>query len=133
MVAKNRILVPLGANLKDLDVVHHALALAERIDARLYFLKYSPPEEQRDKSSLWLEEAMLDLVVVGHEEGLDLNYLIVRGSFEEEVLAAIREKKINIVVIGTEDDHLEKALLRLRSEVPGQIIQVKHKDNVTYL
>jgi K+-sensing histidine kinase KdpD len=130
-VKQERILVPLGPHNKDLKGVHHALALAERMQASVYVLLLESLEEQDDLMP-W-EEALLELINNAREAGLAVSYHIAKGSFEEEVLAFILEEDIHLIVFGGDEAYMARSLLRIKSRAPVQIIQVEKKDNVNYL
>jgi K+-sensing histidine kinase KdpD len=130
-VKQERILVPLGPHNKDLKGVHHALALAERMQASVYVLLLESLADGEDLMP-W-EEAILELINNAREAGLAVSYHIAKGSFEEEVLAFILEEDIHLIVFGGDEAYMAPSLLRIKSRAPVQIIQVKKKDNVNYL
>jgi K+-sensing histidine kinase KdpD len=131
-VKQERILVPLGPHNKDLKGVHHALALAERMQASVYILLLESLAD-RDDLLIWVQEALQDLINNAREAGLAVSYHIAKGSFEEEVLAFILEEGIDLIVFGGDEAYMAPSLLRIKSRAPVQIIQVKRKDNVNYL
>ena len=132
-MTQKKIMVPIGPNMKDLNQVHHALALAERIQARVFFLRLDLPAGPKDRRMIWVEEALLDLINSARQAGLDVSYQVVRGDDLEEVVAIILKENINLVIIGTQDGDLERHLLKIRSVLPSQIIRVQEKENITYL
>ncbi len=131
MVSQKRILVPLGPQNNDLKGIYHALALAERMQAKILILQI---EDQKDKNGTngLKEKILLDLVNTASQEGLTVSHHIAYGVLGKEILDFIRKESIELVVLG-EDDQMARALLRIRSKVPIQIIQVKEKNNVNYL
>jgi K+-sensing histidine kinase KdpD len=131
LVSQKRILVPLGPQSKDLKGVYHAIALAERMKAKVLILQI---ENQNGGNTIdcWKEEVLLDLVNTASREGLAVSHHIVRGPWEKEVLDALKEESIELVVLG-EDKKMAQFFLRIRTEIPVQLIQVKEKDNVNYL
>jgi hypothetical protein len=62
-----------------------------------------------------------------------VSYHIGQGRFEEEVFRLLTEENIDLVVFGSEEKQIAQSLLRIRSRIPIQIIQVKEKSNVNYL
>ena len=129
MVSQKRILVPLGPQSKNLKGVYHALALAERMEAKVLILQI---ENQDDEADTWKEEVLLDLVNTAAQEGLIVSHHIVNGPLEKEISNFLKEESIELVVLG-EEDQMAQSLLRIRTKIPVQIIQVKQKDNVNYL
>lgn len=131
MSSQKRILVPLGPQGNDLKGVYHALALAERMKAKILILQIEEREENNGSGRL-KEKVLLDLVNTASQEGLTVSHHIAYGALEKEVLDFIRKESIELVVLG-EDDQMAQVLPRIRTRVPIQIIQVKEKNNVNYL
>lgn len=134
MSSQKRILVPLGPQGNDLKGVYHALALAERMKAKIFILEILEIEEREENngSNRLKEKVLLDLVNTASQEGLTVSHHIAYGALEKEVLDFIRKESIELVVLG-EDDQMAQVLPRIRTRVPIQIIQVKEKNNVNYL
>jgi len=131
LVSQKRILVPLGPKSRDLKGVYHAIALAERMKATILILQIENQNNDNDIDG-WKEEVLLDLVSSASREGLTVFHHIVRGPWEQEILNVLKEKSIELVVLG-EDKKMARFFLRIRPEIPVQLIQVKEKDNVDYL
>lgn len=125
-MAQKNILVPLGPHTKDLTGVHHALALAKRIPARVFILKFEASEGGQTQG-IWVEEILRDLVASARQSGVSVSYHTARGSFEKEVIGFVGEEEINLVVLGKEGSEVERLLLETRMRVP-KIIQVSEKD-----
>jgi nucleotide-binding universal stress UspA family protein len=131
LVSQKRILVPLGPESKDLKGVYHAIALAERMEAKILILQIENQNDVKDIDG-WKEEVLLDLVSTASREGLSVSHHIARGPWEQEILNVLREESIELVVLG-EDRQMARFFLRIRPENPVQLIQVKEKNNVDYL
>ena len=131
MVSQKRILVPVGPQSKDLKGVYHAFALAERMKAKVLVLQIKNQNDENEADT-WKEELLLDLVNTATQEGLCVSHHIANGSLEKEISDFLREESIEVVVLG-EEDQMARTLLRIRTKIPVQIIQVKEKDNVNYL
>ncbi len=134
MVSQKKILVPLCLKNKDLTGVYHALALAERMQAKVIILRIESGEAGSDSEMEgWIQNALLDLINSASQEGLGVSYHIGRGQIEEEVLGLLTQEDIDLVVFGGNDQQIAQSLIRVRCRVPIQIIQVREKDNVRYL
>jgi K+-sensing histidine kinase KdpD len=134
VVSQKKILVPLGMENKDLKGVYHALALAERMQARVIILRVEPQDAGNSgEMEVWIKHVLLDLVNSATQQGLSVSYHIGQGRFEEEVFRLLTEENIDLVVFGSEEKQIAQSLLRIRSRIPIQIIQVKEKSNVNYL
>ena len=59
---QKKILVPVGSSGKDLNSVHYAMALAERIRAQVFILQHGAVEATPHSITTWLDEALLDLI-----------------------------------------------------------------------
>lgn len=133
MVSQKRILVPLRPQSKDLKGVYHAIALAERMKARVLILQIENQDDDHDNAiDDWKEEVLLDLVNAASREGLAVSHHIVWGPWEKEILNVLKEKSIELVVLG-EDRQMSRFLLQVKSKIPLQLIQVKEKDHVNFL
>lgn len=134
MVSQKKILVPLGLQNKDLKGLYHALALAERMQAKVIILRIEPQDGENDSEmESWIQNALLDLINSASQEGLAVSYHIARGRVEEEVLGIVKEEDIDLVVFGGDEEEIAQSLLRIKSRMPVQIIQVREKDNVHHL
>jgi nucleotide-binding universal stress UspA family protein len=134
VVFQKKILVPLGMDSKDLKGVYHALALAERMQARVIILRVEPQDAGNGgETEAWIKRVLLDLVNSATQQGLAVSYHIGHGLFEEEVFRLLTEENIDLVVFGSEEKQIAQSLLRIRSRIPIQIIQVKEKSNVNYI
>lgn len=126
MVRQERILVPLGAENRDLTALYHALALAERIKAKVFILLFKPLAGESEGKE-WVEEALLDVTNSACQDGLSVSYHIVQGPFEREVLNLVREEHIDLIVFGAEQGPMERSLRRIRSKLPSKIIKVEKR------
>jgi len=81
---QKRILVPIGASEKSLRSVHHALALAKRLDAQVYILQQAARSSVPPFGST-LEDALNDLINSAREDGLTLSHYIATRDLKEEI------------------------------------------------
>jgi len=103
--------------------LHHALAIARHYRAKLYvahvvssvpYLMAGPEalELGCDGASVDMQQLQRDLLHDGSLNGLDHEFILRRGCVWEELRAAIFEKQIDLVVVGTHGLRgLEKVLL----------------------
>jgi hypothetical protein len=131
-VSGNRVLVPLGPENKDLKALYHALALAERIRAKIFILLFKHCGE-RQKTHAWVEEAVLDVVNSACQEGLSVSYHIAEDAFEEEIIALVESEHIDLIVFSADGGPMEEALRRIMPRVSSRIIRVQEKNHVNYL
>lgn len=130
---QKKILVPLGSNDRGLKGIHYALALAERVQARIYILRQTVCPGLGNPISTWLDEALADLVNNARQAGLAVSYYIADKDLKNEILSLIRSESIDLVVISTDDRACRRILLQLKPLIPSQIIQVREKDHAHYL
>ena len=128
-----RILVPLGRSAKDLKSVHYSLSLAERLQAQVYILQQAAVTGLENPRSVWLDEALSDLINTARQAGLTVSHHIADGELRGEIIAMARAEGIDVLVFGEEEGIGERFLVQLKSLVAGQIIQVKEKDHISYL
>lgn len=122
---EKKILVPFGPRREDLMSVHHALALAERLQARVFLLQWSGRPDGREMDSVWLEEALADVVSSARLAGRRLIHLQLTGSPEEEIIGLVRDQKIDYLVLNDGPSSLERSLLQLDPSLKPRIIRVK--------
>jgi hypothetical protein len=124
---RKNILVPLGPWSTDLKSVHHALALAERLRARVIILHCVQRTTNRPAHSVWLAEALVDLINNARQDGLSLSHLTINGMLEDEIVALDRDEGIDLLVISADDGELGQSLREIEPLLSGQIIQVSQK------
>ncbi|UCF91034.1 MAG: universal stress protein [Desulfobacterales bacterium] len=132
-MSQKKILVPLGASAKDLKTVHYALSLAERLHAQVYILQQTAVTDGENPLTVWLEEALLDLINSARQAGLTVAYYIAPRMLEEEIVGLIKGEGIDVLVFGEDDGFCERRLLQIKPLIPSQIIQVNKKNQVSYL
>jgi Universal stress protein family len=127
-VTQKNILVPIDPENKDLKALYHALALAERIQAKVFILlsRLAGNPHQADS---WVEEVLMDVIHGACEEGLQVSYLIAEDSFEEEVISLVEGEHIDLIVVSAEKGPIKDILQRIIPQMSTQIIQVKGKDS----
>jgi nucleotide-binding universal stress UspA family protein len=127
---QKKILVPLGMTGTDLKSVHYALALAERIKARVYILQSDNGTGADSSLTLYMEEALSDLINSARQAGLNVSHHIAHKALKEEIVGLVKDEHIDLLVFGV-DEKVDKRLLRqVKPLVSSQIIQVKGKKHV---
>jgi nucleotide-binding universal stress UspA family protein len=127
-VTPKKILVPCGPGSGDLSGVHHALALAERLQAHVLILQWRDPTNARQPKSAWLGEALTDVIANARLAGLNLSHLTVTGSPQDEIVNIAEEEGIDLLVLSADQWQLEAALLQRHPRLLGSIIRVKEKE-----
>jgi hypothetical protein len=130
-MTEKKILVPFGPRGEDLMSVHHALALAERLQARVFLLQWSAHADRRDTDSAWLDEALADVVSSARLAGRRLTHLQLTGSPEEEIIGLVRNQKIDYLVLSDGPSSLERSLLQRDPDLKPRIIRVKARITMT--
>lgn len=100
-----RILVGINSKMTNLLSVTYALNLAKRMDVKISVLLVIEPavllsksgEAEKDESVIKkrLEKFILD----GRSDGIPVDYFLTYGSFKEELIKFIQEKKISLLVV----------------------------------
>ncbi|MCF8142305.1 MAG: universal stress protein [Deltaproteobacteria bacterium] len=124
---QKKILVPLRTSEKSLKGVHHALALAKRLGARVYILQQAASTEAEDPLGSVLEEALIDLINSARDAGLTLSHHVATRNLKEEIVGMAREEGIDLMVFETDDEIGRRLLGQVKPLVASQIIQVKEK------
>ena len=131
MTQKN-ILVLIDPDSRDLKALYHSLALAERIQAKVFILLSRHPANHAQIDS-WVEEVLMDVIHGACEEGLQVSYHIAEDGFEEEVLSLVESEHIDLIVVSAEKGPVKDSLQRIIPQMSTQIIQVRGKDKATDL
>ena len=134
MHCKRNILVPFNIGCKDLNGVYHALALAERMQAKVIILTIDLNKEHVDPQiESWVQEALRDLMQGASRQGLPVSYHIAQEGFEQEINGLIAEENIDLLVFGAGDKRMADALQGLRPKISAQLIQVKEKGTAHFV
>jgi gamma-glutamyl:cysteine ligase YbdK (ATP-grasp superfamily) len=131
-VTQKNILVPIDPENKDLKALYHALALAERIQAKVFILLSRQAANHHQLDS-WVEEVLMDVIHGACEEGLQVSYHIAEDGLEEELLSLVDSEHIDLIVVSAENGPVKDILQRIIPQMSTQIIQVKGKDKTTDL
>lgn len=129
---QKKILVPLGPSGKDLKSVHYALSLAARLKSQVYVLQQAPSEGPESQFSIWLDEALLDLINNARQAGLTVSHHITRRELGTEIVDLLKAEGIDFLIFGIDEGLNERFLFQIRSLVSTQIIQVKEKNRISY-
>jgi len=121
-----KILVVFDAESRELSPLHHALALAERIRAKVILLRVEPPDEKTPITT-WIDDTLLELLNRAREAGITVSFNTLQSRSEAAVLGFIREQETDVLVIGEKEVQWGKDILHMRSGVVPQIIRVKEK------
>jgi len=132
-MAPKKILVPLVQSAKELKSVHYAMSLAERLYAHVYILQQVDASGSDNPPSMWMGEALLDLINSARQAGLVVSHHITHRLLEEEIVSLVRNEGIDVLVFGDDDAAGERLVLQIKPLIPSQIIQVKGKDHINYL
>ena len=127
-VTRKKILVPIDLENKDLKALYHALALAERIQAKVFILLSRPPGNLNQIDG-WVEEVLMDVIHGACEEGLQVSYHIAEDGFEDEIISLVESEHIDLIVVSAEKGPIKDILQRIIPQMSTQIIQVRGKDN----
>ncbi len=127
-MTRKKILVPIDLENKDLKALYHALALAERIQAKVFILLSRQLGNPHQIDS-WVEEVLMDVIHGACEEGLQVSYHIAEDGFEDEVISLVESEHIDLIVVSAEKGPIKDILQRIIPQMSTQIIQVRGKDN----
>ncbi len=131
-MTRKKILVPIDPGKKDLKALYHALALAERIQAKVFIL-LSRQLGNPHRIDSWVEEVLMDIVHGAREEGLQVSYHIGEDGFEEEIISLVESELIDLIVVSADEGHVKGILRQIIPRVSTQIIQVRGKANIDNL
>lgn len=128
---QRKILVPLGSSGKDLKSVHHALALAERIEAQVYILQQDDALGCENTMTFYMGEALSDLINSARQAGLRISHHIGHKEFKDEIIDLVRAEGIDLIVFRVAERVDKRLLVQIKPLVSSQIIEVKSKDRIS--
>jgi nucleotide-binding universal stress UspA family protein len=138
-----RILVGMDIRETSLGAVYRAIHLAMRIKAPVFILLVSNAEANSsgNEISKALEGSVrkrLELMIeMGRSQGVNVNYYVTQGDFEEEVIRFVEEKNVTLLVLGLAEDgsktktglEFRKTLSNIRKRVNCSIELVHQKES----
>ena len=136
-----RILVGLDLEKTSLWAAVHALNLAKRIQARVYFLLVIDPAAKGSEGSLMrqveasMKASLESLIKEGIADGIPVDYYISYGQYDNELVKFVKENRITMLVVGSptpQDGHLEDfddLLEKIRHRIDCRI-EVVHEKTV---
>jgi nucleotide-binding universal stress UspA family protein len=126
-----------------LAAVYRAIHLAERIKANVHILLiwYQEPASSQVDAFTGLEDAAkkhLELMIEkARANGVSVHYYVSKGTFEDEVIRFVAEKKVTLLILGLPQGDAErsvefnKALYAIRQNVRCAIELVRRKEPLT--
>jgi nucleotide-binding universal stress UspA family protein len=102
-----KILVGLDPGKTSLWAAVHALNLAKRIQARLYFLLVIDTAAKGSDESLMrqievsIKTSLESLIQEGISEGIPVDYYITYGQYDNELVKFVKENRITMLVVGS--------------------------------
>lgn len=134
-----KILVGLDPGKTSLWAAVHALNLAKRIQARLYFLLVIEPATKESEEGLKrqieasMKASLESLIEEGISDGIPVDYYITYGQYDNELVKFVKENRISMLVVGSpnpQDGHLEDfddLLEKIRHRIDCRIEVVHEK------
>jgi hypothetical protein len=86
-------------------------------------------EGEKESHSVWLNEALKDLINSARAAGLSIAHHIAVGDVIGEIVSLVKSESINLLVLGVDDREYESFTLQLKPRIACQIVQVKDKDH----
>ena len=133
MTLQKRILVPLASTEKGLKGIHHAMALAERLKAKVYILQLSRNADDNGSGVLAIEETLADVINSARLAGLSISHHLAAGDLEGELVDLVRKEDIDVLVFSADDEQCTGVLQHVRPRISSQIIEVEEKDHIDTL
>jgi nucleotide-binding universal stress UspA family protein len=121
----------------------HALNLAKRINAKVFFLRVTKSEMKdmalssvNNDREISTRARLEPLIEKARSEGTPVDYYIIYGEYEKELINFIHENKITMLILGDPADHeADRAdftafLEKIRHRVDC-CIEIVHEKNLT--
>lgn len=133
-----KILVGMDPEKTSLWAAVHALNLAKRINARVYFLLVIDPEVQEKKGALrdeletFVKDRLEFLIEEGLSDGISVDYYVTHGQYDNELVKFVKENRITLLVVSSptdsygHSDDFNDLLEKIRHRIDCRI-EVVHK------
>jgi nucleotide-binding universal stress UspA family protein len=134
-----RIMVAMDPSRTHLFVVIHALSLARRINAKVFFLLVfpaaadQPGKTRKEEEAATVKRSVDALIDEARSDGITVDYYTAYGDYENELIRFVQENKVTLLVIegatGTKDaaEDFKNFLDRLRHRINCRIEVVNEK------
>lgn len=132
MTLQKKILVPVGPDGNNLHSVRYAMALADRLKAKVYILQLLKQKGSTGGATALLDETLADVINSARQAGLSVSHHVAYQAFKNELIGLIKQEGIDVLVFESEDEECRNLLKQVRPLVPSQIIEVREKDHVDY-
>ena len=99
----------------------------------MFIVQQSKGDGELEPHSVWLEEALHDLISSARLAGLDVTHLVTTGDTAGKIISLVKSEGITLLVLGVDDGDYENFILQMKPHLPCQIVQVKEKDHISYL
>ncbi len=102
-----KILVAMDLQRTSFCAAIHALNLAKRINAKVFFLLVLSPGMQRENEApeeqieISVKKRLESFIEEGRADGIAVEYYLVHGNYEREIIGFIRENRISLWVVGS--------------------------------
>jgi hypothetical protein len=133
VIRPNRILIPVGNADKGLKSIHYAMALAERLEVRIYIVQLSLGAAPGDSDTRRFEETLDELIGSARQAGLFVSHYLANSDLENEIIELVKREGIDVLVFSMDDEPCSNILQRIKPRLSLPIIQVREKDHVNYL
>jgi hypothetical protein len=127
-VTRKKILVPFGPDGKDLKCVHHALALAERLDAGVVIVQWGRQPDPPASWAKWVQQSLDEVIADARLAGLSVTHMTVSGPTDDEIASLIENEGVDLLVLDADRWQLESTVLRHFPRLSGNIIRVREKE-----
>jgi len=131
-LSREKILVPLGPDNHDFNALYHALAVAERIQAKVYVVYPESPQPAGTRPD-WMARHLKELIGKACQQGLAVSCHISAGPLPAELIDIINEQQIDLIIFESDGDNglVTRAISEVISTVPIQAVQVNGKSTST--
>ncbi len=129
---RKHVLVPVDEAGKGLKALYHALALAERIQAKVV-VALSRQGDNPGPGGSWGQEVLMEVIQGACEEGLPVSCHIAEGGFEDEIASLVDSEQIDLIVVSADDAPMNALLQRVLPRLSVQVIQVLDKGETQHL
>ncbi len=127
-MTQTAILALLGPGDRDLKSLHYALALGERMEARLVVLQWSEESAQCPPRNAERGDIPAKLITAARQAGRNISHLKEIDFPVRRLVRLVQDEAIELLVLSADEPRAEKLLLNREPPLPCRIIQVGARD-----
>jgi len=114
------------ARVRNLKSVHYALALANRIQARIYIIRQKPTDNVEISYFNLMNQTLYELIDKARQSGVSLSLYEGCNNFVDEIVDLVKSEHITLLVFNAETQEAREIMKKIKLLISAQIIQIQN-------